>query len=645
MFEVWWFGGLFIAWAIVFGVWAGVVASRRARNPIVWLFVGAIIGPIAVIILHVAPLGRCPACGNATTGWDRQCFWCRGDVSGSLDKPIWGGRRLALSDGMRRLNQGRMRAARRLRLAFFNLKEARARKVGPEDAPMIVRGAAGSDRQLGRSRAAVPSASPRRSSRTQASPRQKVELKVGNEPAVWRPNAQRVEARNSKLPLPLARHSVLPTVGIDAGQAGPDVQGANGSPVAAGDGIGPKAAAPKAVQPKTAAPKAVQPKTAAPKTAVPKTAAPEAVQPNAAKATAPAPKAAMSTARAPAAPAPSAPAPPAIRPHAAMPNSAAPNQATRKRDERKTAMPKAAPAPAATPTAASTAAPVETAVAVDSRELRNSAVGIPARRPVTARHTAPAAPNARLRSGPAVAANAPTQPAFANSGHPTGKERSITGARKSPPKPRPQAVGPPPASRPESRRTPRVGAKAATAKEALRAIHATDAAPRKHGRARDAGPRVEPATPSRTAGAPGPGVTVRAAPIAPPSNAATIASAPSVGAPARAEETTAPPDTYADESMRILTSAVYVGGSGRLLLGERYLIARRGRLLQILGPITETPNRVIVEEALDTLAIVGANDRLVVTRSRGRGNLALAFQRLAGASATDVEKALGPGAF
>jgi hypothetical protein len=97
--------------------------------------------------------------------------------------------------------------------------------------------------------------------------------------------------------------------------------------------------------------------------------------------------------------------------------------------------------------------------------------------------------------------------------------------------------------------------------------------------------------------------------------------------------------------MKLLTSAVYVGGSGRLMLGERYLIARRGRHLQILGPITENPSRVIVEEPLDSLAIVGANDRLVVTNTRGRGNLALAFQRLAGASAIDVEKALGPDAF
>jgi hypothetical protein len=96
--------------------------------------------------------------------------------------------------------------------------------------------------------------------------------------------------------------------------------------------------------------------------------------------------------------------------------------------------------------------------------------------------------------------------------------------------------------------------------------------------------------------------------------------------------------------MKILTSAVYVGGSGGLMLGERYLIARRGPLLQILGPITESPSRVIVEESLDRLVIVGANDRLVVTSTRGRGKLALAFQRLAGASALEVEEALGPGA-
>ncbi len=64
------FGILVAASAIVFGPLSGWVAGTRGRQPVVWLVLGALIGPVALAIVWLAPPGRCPTCDEPVEGWD-----------------------------------------------------------------------------------------------------------------------------------------------------------------------------------------------------------------------------------------------------------------------------------------------------------------------------------------------------------------------------------------------------------------------------------------------------------------------------------------------------------------------------------------------------------------------------------------------
>ncbi len=67
--------------AAIFGPLAGWFAERRDRHPVVWLFFGALLGPIAVGILAAAPPGRCPLCDTPVQGWRTLCAVCGGPLS------------------------------------------------------------------------------------------------------------------------------------------------------------------------------------------------------------------------------------------------------------------------------------------------------------------------------------------------------------------------------------------------------------------------------------------------------------------------------------------------------------------------------------------------------------------------------------
>jgi hypothetical protein len=64
------------AFALVFGPLASWLALRRQRQPIVWLAFGALLGPLAVALLILAPPGACPQCGERVTGWPSTCLEC-----------------------------------------------------------------------------------------------------------------------------------------------------------------------------------------------------------------------------------------------------------------------------------------------------------------------------------------------------------------------------------------------------------------------------------------------------------------------------------------------------------------------------------------------------------------------------------------
>lgn len=59
---------------------ARVLAGRRDRIAPVWFLFGAILGPVALLLLWVAPPGRCRSCGTRTRGWVETCSWCGENV-------------------------------------------------------------------------------------------------------------------------------------------------------------------------------------------------------------------------------------------------------------------------------------------------------------------------------------------------------------------------------------------------------------------------------------------------------------------------------------------------------------------------------------------------------------------------------------
>jgi len=71
-----------IAWVIGFALLAGRLATQRGRSVPQWMLFGAIIGPLAAVLLRLAPLGHCPTCEADVRGWEQVCGWCGNDVTG-----------------------------------------------------------------------------------------------------------------------------------------------------------------------------------------------------------------------------------------------------------------------------------------------------------------------------------------------------------------------------------------------------------------------------------------------------------------------------------------------------------------------------------------------------------------------------------
>jgi hypothetical protein len=78
--------GLFIplallAWVVGFGLASARMAASRDRVAWEWFAFGAVLGPIALALLWIAPPGRCRSCDTPTRGWSRTCWWCGADVA------------------------------------------------------------------------------------------------------------------------------------------------------------------------------------------------------------------------------------------------------------------------------------------------------------------------------------------------------------------------------------------------------------------------------------------------------------------------------------------------------------------------------------------------------------------------------------
>ena len=72
--------------ALVFAPASSWVAARRGRNWALWLMYGIVIGPVALLIVGVAPPAVCPRCGSSWPGWAGQCAAC----SAAVDRSILG---------------------------------------------------------------------------------------------------------------------------------------------------------------------------------------------------------------------------------------------------------------------------------------------------------------------------------------------------------------------------------------------------------------------------------------------------------------------------------------------------------------------------------------------------------------------------
>jgi hypothetical protein len=66
----------FVVSATLFAPLASWLALQRARPWALWFLFGVGLGPVASLLLILAPPGRCPACDTRTVGWPRSCANC-----------------------------------------------------------------------------------------------------------------------------------------------------------------------------------------------------------------------------------------------------------------------------------------------------------------------------------------------------------------------------------------------------------------------------------------------------------------------------------------------------------------------------------------------------------------------------------------
>jgi hypothetical protein len=73
--------------AAAFAPISAFVARSRDRQPLIWFFLGALLGPIALALVFFAPPGRCESCGWQVEGWPRYCEACRALLPTPLARP------------------------------------------------------------------------------------------------------------------------------------------------------------------------------------------------------------------------------------------------------------------------------------------------------------------------------------------------------------------------------------------------------------------------------------------------------------------------------------------------------------------------------------------------------------------------------
>ena len=97
------------------------------------------------------------------------------------------------------------------------------------------------------------------------------------------------------------------------------------------------------------------------------------------------------------------------------------------------------------------------------------------------------------------------------------------------------------------------------------------------------------------------------------------------------------------DEIRIVASAIFVGGTAPLLPGARYSIGAHEGQMQILGPVDAHPGRVVLSRSLRDIEVSGINGRVVIGERQsvgGGGRLGLVFTGLVGCAIEDLERIL-----
>ena len=75
---------LFVVSAIVFGPLSAWLAVARDRSASMWFAFGLLLGPIAPLLIAIAPRGRCRVCGARGRGWLDTCVACGSPLDGTV---------------------------------------------------------------------------------------------------------------------------------------------------------------------------------------------------------------------------------------------------------------------------------------------------------------------------------------------------------------------------------------------------------------------------------------------------------------------------------------------------------------------------------------------------------------------------------
>lgn len=74
-------------WIVGFAMLAGYLAGQHRRSSTLWTGFGAVIGPLAALLIVMAPPGRCRSCGAGVRGWSDRCSTCGRDVRTGAGAP------------------------------------------------------------------------------------------------------------------------------------------------------------------------------------------------------------------------------------------------------------------------------------------------------------------------------------------------------------------------------------------------------------------------------------------------------------------------------------------------------------------------------------------------------------------------------